>query len=90
MFSKNEGIDINLTRNVLNYTQIYDLIAINSCQVELEGKDIVLLSNITVILNKASLRRGIEDLHVKFTLSSGIYPIDFNEEVKALLQKRED
>ena len=68
MFSKNEGIDINLTRNVLNYTQIYDLIAINSCQVELEGKGIVLLSNITVILNKARLRRGIEDLHVKFTL----------------------
>lgn len=57
------------------YAEIYDLIAANNCQMELAVTYIVLLSNITVMLYKADLLKGVEDTHIKFTLSSGIYSI---------------
>ena len=72
------------------YTEIHDSITINSCQIELARKDIILLSNIVAIFYKAGLHTGIEDKFIKFTLSAVTYSIDdFNAKVKvAVLQER--
>ena len=47
------------------YTEIHGLIAVNSCQIGLARKDIILLSYTYVI----ELPR--KDKHIKFTLSAG-------------------
>ena len=43
------------------YTEIYDSIVANSCQIKLARKDIILLSNIAVIFYKAASRTGVEE-----------------------------
>ena len=43
------------------YTEIHGLIAVNSCQIELAQKDIILLSNVSIIVYKASKRTGMEN-----------------------------
>ena len=58
------------------YTEIYDSIAVNNCQIGLARKDIILLSDIAVILYKAGLRTDVEDRHIKLTLSAGAHSID--------------
>ena len=75
------------------YTEIHNLIAANSCQIELARKDIVLLSNKAVLFYKAGLQTGVEDSkYVKYILSAGVCSIDgFNAKVKvAVLQERAD
>ena len=58
------------------YAEIYDSIAVNSCQIELSSKDIILLSDTTVILYKAVSRTSIKDKQTKLDLSAGTYSID--------------
>ena len=75
------------------YTEIHGSIAVNSCQIELAQKDIILLSNVSIIVYKAGKRTGVENnkfLH--FNLSAGTYSIDdFNAKIKvAILQQRQD
>ena len=56
------------------YTETDDSIAVNSGQIELARKDIILLSNIAVIFYKAGSRTGLEDNKIiKFNLSAGRY-----------------
>ena len=43
------------------YTEIHGSIAVNSCQIELAQKDIILLSNVSIIVYKASKRTGMEN-----------------------------
>ena len=43
------------------YTEIHGSIAVNSCQIELSRKDIILLSNVSVIFYKTGSRTGLEN-----------------------------
>ena len=43
------------------YTEIHGSIAVNSCQIELAQKDIILLSNVSIIVYRASKRTGVEN-----------------------------
>ena len=76
------------------YTEIHGSIAVNSCQIELAQKDIILLSNVSVIFYKAGSRTSAENNRfIKFFLSVGTYSIDdFNKKIKAavVLQERQD
>ena len=75
------------------YTEIHGSIAVNSCQIELAQKDIILLSSIFVIFYKAGARSGAENNRfIKFSLSVGTYSIDdFNAKIKAaVLKERQD
>ena len=75
------------------YTEIHGSIAFNSCQIELAQKEIILLSNVSIMVYKASKRTGVEKNKFKhFNLSAGTYLIDcFNAKLKvAILQQRQD
>ena len=75
------------------YTAIHDLIAVNSCQIELPQKDIILLSEISIVIYKTGKRTSVEnDKFIHFNLSAGTYSIDyFNAKIKvAILQQRLD
>ena len=75
------------------YNEIHGSTAVNSCQIELAQKDIILLSSISVIFYKAGARTSVENnKFIKFSLSAGTYSIDdFNAKIKiAVLQQRQD
>ena len=75
------------------YTEIHGSIAVNSCQIELAQKDIILLSKVSIIVYKAGKRTGVENTKfISFNLSAGTYSIyDFNAKIKvAILQQRQD
>ena len=75
------------------YTEIHGSIAVNSCQIELAQKDIILLSNVSIIVYKAGKRTSVKNnKFMHFNLSAGTYSIDdFNGKVKVvILQKRQD
>ena len=74
------------------YTEIHGSIAINSCQVELAQKYIILLSKVSIIVYKAGKTNGIENTKfISFNLLAGTYSIDdFNAKIKvAILQQRQ-
>ena len=75
------------------YTEIHGSIAVNSCQIELAQKDIILLSNASIIVYRTGKRTSVENnKFIHFNLSAGTYSIDdFNAKVKiAILQQRQD
>ena len=75
------------------YTEIHGSITVNNCQVELAQKDIILLSNGSIIVYKAGKRTSVENnKFIHLNLSAGTYSIDdFNAKIKvAILQKRQD
>ena len=75
------------------YTKIHGSIAVNSCQIELAQKDIILQSKVSIIVYKAGKSTGVENTKfVGFSLSAGTYSIDdFNAKIKvATLQQRQD
>ena len=43
------------------YTEIHGSIAVNSCQIELAQKDIILLSVVSIVIYKAGKRTGVEN-----------------------------
>ena len=65
------------------YTEIRNLIAVNSRQIELARKDIALLSIKAVLFYKAGLQTGVEDSkYVRYILSADVCFIDdFNAKV---------
>ena len=72
------------------YTEIHDLIAVNSCPIELFKKDkIVLGDNILIkYLKSSSSSSGTFDLddYAQFTLPAGTYFIDdLNAKIKAAI-----
>ena len=72
------------------YTEIHGSIAVNSCQIELAQKDIILLSKVSIIVYKAGKRTGVENTKfISFNLLAGTYSIDdFNAKIKvAILQQ---
>ena len=75
------------------YTEIHGSIAVNSCQIELAQKDIILLSNVSIIVYKAGKRTGAEsNKFINFNLSAGTYSFDdFSAKTKvAIIQQRQD
>ena len=70
------------------YTKIHGSIAINSCQIELTQKYIILLSEVSIMIYKADKRTSIENTNfTHFNLSAGTYSIDdFNAKI---LQQRQ-
>ena len=73
------------------YTEIHGSVVVNSCQIELAQKDIILLSNAFIIVCKAGKCTGVENnKFIHFNLSVGTYSIDdFNAKIKvAILQKK--
>ena len=75
------------------YTEIHGAIAVNSCQIELAQKDIILLSKVYILVYKAGKRTRIENIKfVSLNLSAGTYSIDdFNAKIKvAILQQMQD
>ena len=75
------------------YTEIHGSIAVNSCQIELAQKDIILLSKVSIVIYKAGKRTSIENKKIiHFNFSAGTYSIDnFNAKIKvAILQERQD
>ena len=75
------------------YTEVHGSVAVNSCQIKLAQKDIILLSNVSTTVYKAGKCTGVENnkfLH--FKVSAGTYSIDdFNAKIKvAVLQKRQE
>ena len=73
------------------YTEIHGSIAVNSCQIELTHKDIILLSKAFIITYRTGKRIGVENhkFIINFNLSAGTYSIDdFNAKIKeAVLQQ---
>ena len=75
------------------YTEIHGSIAVNSCQIELAQKYIIVLSEVSIMIYKAGKRTGVENTKfIHFNLSAGTYSIDdFNAKVKiSILQQRQD
>ena len=75
------------------YTEIHGSNAVNSCQIKLAQKDIILLLNVSIIVSKAGKRTGMENnKFIHFNLSVGTYSIqDFNAKIRAaVLQQRQD
>ena len=66
------------------YSEIHGSIAVNSCQIKLAQEDIILLSNVSIIVYKAHKRTGVENnKFIHFILSAGTYSIgDFNAKIK--------
>lgn len=53
------------------YIKIDRLIVVKSCRIGLPRKDIILLSDIALILFKAVSRTVVQDIQIKCTLSAG-------------------
>ena len=74
------------------YTKIHGSIAVNSCQIELAQKYIILLTNVSIIVYKAGKGTGVENnVFSHVNLSVGTYSVgDFNAKIKeSILQKRQ-
>ena len=75
------------------YTELQGSIAVNSCHIELAQKDIILLSNFSIIVYNTGKRTGVENTKfISFNLSVVTYSIDnFNAKIKvAILQQRQN
>ena len=56
------------------YTEIHGSIAVNSCQIELPQKSIVLLPQVSIIVYKDGNRTSAENTKfISFNLSTGTY-----------------
>ena len=74
------------------YTEIHGLIAANSCEIKFSQKDIILLSDVFIIVYKTGKRTGAEkNKFIHFNLSADTYSIDHvNAKIKvSILQKRQ-
>ena len=75
------------------YNEVHGSIAVNSCQVGLAQKDIILLSKVSIIVYKTGKRTDEGNTKfISFSLSRGTYAIDdFNAKIKvAIFQQRQD
>ena len=75
------------------YTEIHGSIAVNSCQIELAQKYIIVLSEVSIVIYKAGKRTGVENTKfIHFKPSASTYSIDdFNSKVKiSILQPKQD
>ena len=76
-----------------SYTEIHGSIAVNTCQIELAQKDIILLSNSPTITYKAGTTHGVENRNlIHSSIPAGTYSIDdHNTRIKEfVLKQRQD
>ena len=73
--NKNEGVDLYIKHSEL-YTEIHGSVAVNTCQIEVARKNMILLSEVALILDKAGLHPGVQGIYIKFTLSAVTFSID--------------
>ena len=68
------------------YTKIHGSIAVNSCQIKLVQKDIILLSKAPIITYKTGKPTGVENRYLIYsTIPAGTYSIDaFNTKSRNL------
>ena len=95
LFNKNEGTDLYIIQRTLQDVRWNSWlnIAVNSCQIELAQKHIILLLNDSIILYKAGKRTDVENnKFMHSNLLASTYSIDdFNAKIKvAVLQKIQD
>ena len=69
------------------HTEIYGSIAANSCLIGLAQKDIILLSNASIVIHKAGRCTGVENTKfIHFNLSASTYSLDdFNAKIKVAI-----
>ena len=75
------------------YTETHGSIGVNSCQIKLVQKDIILLSKVSIVVYRAAKLTGVGNTKfISFILSAGAYSVvDFNAKIKvAILQQRQD
>ena len=75
------------------YTEIHCSISVSSCRIELPQKDIILLSEISIVIYKAGKRTGVGNTEfIHFNLSAATYSNDnFNVKIKVtILQQGQD
>ena len=75
------------------HAEVHGSIAVNSCQIKLSEKDIILLSNPPIITYKAGTTHGVENRNlIHSSIPAGTYSIDdFNTKIKeSTLQQRQD
>ena len=72
------------------YTKIHGSIVVNSFQVGLAQKDIILLSEISIVIYKAGKHTGVEnDKFIYFNIPAGTYSIDhFNAKIAVLIRRQ--
>ena len=65
------------------YAENHGSIAVSSCQIELAQKDIIILSNVSIIVSNAGKRTGVENnKFIHFNLLAGTYSTDdFNTKI---------
>ena len=68
------------------HAEVHGSIAVNSCQIKLSEKDIILLSNPPIITYKAGTTHGVENRNlIHSSIPAGTYSIDdFNTKIKNL------
>ena len=71
------------------HTKTHGSIAVNSCQIGLTQKDIILLSEVSIVIYKACKHAGVEnDKFIHFNIPAGTYSIDyFNAKITVLIQR---
>ena len=69
------------------YTKIHGSIAVNSCQIGLTQKDIILLSGVSIVIYKAGKQTDVENTKfIHFNIPTGTYSIEhFNPKITVLI-----
>ena len=72
------------------YTKIHGSIVVNSCQIRLTQKVIILLSEVSQVIYKAGKHTGVEnDKFIHFNIPTGTYAIDhFNTKITVLIRRQ--
>ena len=81
------------SNNVDLYTEIHGSIAVNSCQIRLAQKNIILISKPFITTYKAGATISVENRSlIQSSIPAGTYSIDdFNTKIKEFfLQQRQD
>ena len=70
-------------------TKIHGSIAVNSFQIGLTQKDIILLSEASIVIYKAGKHTGVENKFIHFNILTGTHSIDpFNPKITVLIQQQ--
>ena len=65
------------------YTKIHGLIAVNNCQIGLAQKDIILLSEVFIVIYKAGKHSSLESTKfIHFNLPAGAYSSETGNHLK--------
>ena len=71
------------------YTKIHGSIVVNSCQIGLTQRDIILLSEVSIVTYKAGKHTGVEnDKFIHFNVPAGTYSMGrFNTKIMVLIRR---